>query len=372
MARLKPGVPLAQAKAGADVLYARLLQADLERLGPRSGRFRTAFLGKRLSLLPGGRGVSGLRDQSKTPLVMLMGMVGLVLLIACANVANLMLARASSRQREVALRLALGASRARLVGQLLVECLVLALAGGALGLAVSAWTAGLLLRALPIEAATRVLSPDPDLRVGLFALAVSLLTGVVFGLVPALQATRPDVAPTLKNESGTVVGGPGPFHFRKGLVVAQIALSLLLLIGAGLFARSLMNLRTLDPGFEPERLLAFSVDPSLNGHDPARRLALCKQIQDEIAAEPGVRSVSLAREALMTNSERSSNITVEGYEAKEDEDMNPLFNGVGPGFFSTLGMPLLAGRELDDGDVLERPKVAVVNERFARYFFGDQ
>ncbi|PYQ20371.1 MAG: hypothetical protein DMF81_18815 [Acidobacteria bacterium] len=331
-----------------------------------------AFLGKRLSLLPGGRGVSGLRDQSKTPLVMLMGMVGLVLLIACANVANLMLARASSRQREVALRLALGASRARLVRQLLVECLVLALAGGALGLAVSAWTAGLLLRALPIEAATRVLSPDPDLRVGLFALAVSLLTGIVFGLVPALQATRPDVAPTLKNESGTVVGGPGPFHFRKGLVVAQIALSLLLLIGAGLFTRSLMNLRRLDPGFEPQRLLAFAVDPALSGYGLERRQALFKQIREEIGSEPGVRSVSMADVALMTNSDESHTVSVEGYEPKEGENMNPDFNGVGPEFFATLGIPLLAGRDFTDADRLGAAKVAVVNEAFAHYFFGDK
>ena len=217
-----------------------------------------------------------------------------------------------------------------------------------------------------------MLTAEPDLRVGLFALGLSLFTGLAFGLAPAFQSTRPALAPTLKSEGGAVIGGAVPFRFRKGLVVAQVALSLLLLIGAGLFARSLMNLRTLDPGFEAERLLAFSVDPSLNGHDLARRLALYKQIQDEIAVEPGVRSISLAREALMTNSEWSSNITVEGYEAKEDEDMNPGFNGVGPGFFSTLGMPLLAGREFDDGDVLERPKVAVVNERFARYFFGDQ
>jgi predicted permease len=372
MARLKPGVSVEQAKASVNVLYGQLLLEDLARIETKSQRFRTEFPKKRLELLPGGRGVSGLRDQSKTPLLMLMGMVGLVLLIACANVANLLLARASSRQKEIALRLALGASRGRLVRQLLVECVLLALAGGALGIAFSVWTADLLLRALPFEGAARVLSPDPDLRVGLFALVLSVLTGVVFGLVPALQSTRPDLAPTLKNESGTLMGGSAPFRFRKGLVVAQVALSLLLLIGAGLFTRSLMNLRQLDPGFEPQKLLALSVDPSLNGYPLERRLALLEQIQDDIAAEPGVRSVSLAEGALMTDSHNSSTVTVEGYEPKDGENLNPDLNAVGTQFFSTLGIPLLAGRDFTDADRTGAPKVAIVNETFARYFFGDK
>jgi predicted permease len=372
IARLKPGVSAGQAEAAVNVLYSQLLQEDLQRLGTRTESFRTAFLKKRLALLPGGRGVSGLRDQSKTPLLMLMGMVGLVLLIACANVANLLLARASSRQKEVALRLALGASRGRLVRQLLVECVVLALAGGGLGIAFSMWTADLLLRALPYEGAARVLSPEPDLRVGLFALVLSILTGVVFGLVPALQTTRPNLAPTLKNESGTLMGGSAPFRFRKGLVVAQVALSLLLLIGAGLFTRSLLNLRQLDPGFEPQKLLAFTVDPSLNGYPMERRLALLEQIQDDIAAEPGVRSVTLAEVALMTDSHNSSTVTVEGYEPKDGEDMNPDLNAVGTEFFSTLGIPLVAGRDFADADRAGAPKVAIVNETFARYFFGDK
>jgi predicted permease len=372
MARLKPGVSPEQARASVNVLYGQLLREDLARLESKSERFRTEFAKKSLELLPGGRGVSGLRDQSKTPLLMLMGMVGLVLLIACANVANLLLARASSRQKEIALRLALGASRGRLVRQLLVECVVLSLAGGVLGIAVSMWTADLLLRAMPFEGAARVLSADPDLRVGLFALTLSVLTGVVFGLVPALQSTRPDLAPTLKNESGTLMGGSAPFRFRKGLVVAQVALSLLLLIGAGLFTRSLMNLRQLDPGFAPQRLLAFSVDPSLNGYPLERRLALLEQIQDDIAAEPGVRSVSLAEEALMTDSHNSSTVSVEGYEPKDGENVNPDLNAVGTQFFSTLGIPFLAGRDFTDADGTGAPKVAVVNETFARYFFGDK
>ena len=372
MARLKDGLTRDEAAARANVLYSQLLQEDAQRIETKSERFRTAFLKKRLELLPGGRGISGLRDQSKTPLLLLMGMVGLVLLIACANVANLLLARASSRQKEVALRLALGASRARLVRQLLMECLVLAVAGGMLGIAISLWTADLLLRALPFEAAARVLSPDPDLRVALFALTLSLATGVVFGLVPALQSTRPDLAPTLKNESGTLMGGSAPFRFRKGLVVAQVALSLLLLIGAGLFTRSLMNLRHLNPGFEPQHVIAFSVDPSLSGYEPERRLTFFKDVQEEVAAEPGVRSVSMAEVPLMTNSDMSHTVSVDGYEAKEGENMNPNFNEVGPGFFATMGIPLLAGRDFIEMDRIGSHRVAIVNESFARYFFGDK
>ncbi|MFI5182888.1 MAG: ABC transporter permease, partial [Vicinamibacteria bacterium] len=277
VARLKDGVSLEQAQAEANVLYRQLLQEDGEHLQTKSERFRTAFLQKQLRLLPGGRGTSGLRDQSKSPLLVLMGMVGLVLLIACANVANLLLARASARQKEIALRLALGASRGRLVRQLLVESLVLAAVGGALGIAFASWTGDLLLSALPFEQAPLVFTAQPDIRIGAFALGLSLLTALLFGLAPALQSTRLELAHTLKNEAASLLGGSAPFRFRKGLVVAQVALSLLLLIGAGLFTRSLVNLSALNPGFEPERLLTFAVNPSLNDYSPERRLAVLKQ-----------------------------------------------------------------------------------------------
>jgi predicted permease len=372
MARLKDGVSVAQATASVNVLYGQLLREDLATVKTPSDRFRIAFLQKRLVLDPGGRGTSGLRDNARTPLLVLMGMVGLVLLIACANVANLLMARASSRQKEIAVRLALGASRGRLVRQLLVESVVFSLAGGALGIAFAAWTGTLLLRALPTEQTARVLTADPDLRVTLFALALAVVTGTLFGLAPALQSTRPQLARTLKSETAAVMGGTAPFRFRKGLVVAQVALSLLLLIGAGLFTRSLGNLRSLNPGFEPERLLAFSVNPALNGYDLARRLDLFKRLQDDFAAEPGVKAVSLAEEPLMTDSNSSSTIKVEGYEAKDEEDMNPNFNSVAPGFFTTLGIPLLSGHDFTDGDLPAAPKVAVVNEAFARYFYQNE
>ncbi len=372
MARLEDGVSRAEASAAANLVYAQLLQEDWAHIQGGSDSFKERFFKKTLSLLPGGRGTSGLRDQSGTPLLVLMGMVGLVLLIACANVASLLLTRAASRQKETAVRLALGASRMRLVRLQLVESVMLSLAGGLVGLQLAYWVGEALIRALPYDDATRTLSAAPDLRVGLFTLALAVVTGVGFGLVPALRASQSDLAPTLKGEAAAVVGGSGHFRLRRGLVVAQVALSLLLLIGAGLFTRSLMNLRGLDPGFEPDRLFAFDVDPSRSGQGFEQRVATLRRIQEELAAEPGVASASAAAVTLMSNSNSSSTVRVDGYEAKEGEDMNPNFNYVAPGFFETLGLPLVAGRDLTETDVLGAPQVAVVNEVFAAYFFKKQ
>jgi predicted permease len=372
MARLKDGVSREQALASANVVYSQLLQEDLAHVNAPSETFKQRFLKKSLVLMPGGRGISGLRDQSGTPLVVLMGFVGVVLLIACANVASLLLTRASSRQKEIAVRLALGASRSRLIRLHLVESVALSIAGGLAGLQLAYWVGEALIRALPFQDATRTLSAAPDWRIGLFTLAVAVVTGVGFGLVPAFRASQTALAPALKNEATSVVGGAGHFMLRKGLVVAQVALSLLLLVGAGLFTRSLMNLRALDPGFEAERLFAFSVDPSLSGQDYPQRVATFQRIESELAGEPGVASVGAAEVALLTNSNSSSTVRVEGYEPKEGEDMNPNFNFVSPGFFSTLAMPIVAGRDLDESDVEKSPRVAVVNEVFARYFYKDQ
>ena len=369
MARLEDGVSLDEARVATNVLYRQLLRTDLDQLETRSESFRTRFAQKEIILVPGGRGTSSLREQSRTPLLVLMGMVALVLLIACANVANLLLARAMSRRKEIALRVALGASRARLVRQLVTESMLLAFAGGAAGILFASWTGELLIRSLPNPYVTEVFSADPDLRVGLFAFLVSSVTGLLFGLAPAIQSTRPDIGATLKNESGTLSGRFASARFRRGLVVAQIALSLLLLIGAGLFVRSLVNLTAIDPGFRPQKLLTFTVDPSLNGYDLDRRRAILRQLREEIASEPGVISVSLAEVALMTSVTASSTVRVEGYESQEGEDMNPGLNEVGPGFFSTTGIPLVAGREFSEADVAGAPRVAIVNEAFVRYFF---
>jgi putative ABC transport system permease protein len=371
MARLKDGVSPTEASAAANLVYAQLLQEDWAHIQGGSESFKERFLKKQLALMPGGRGTSGLRDESGTPLLVLMGMVGLVLLIACANVASLLLTRASSRQKETAVRLALGAGRARLLRLHLIESVVLSLAGGLVGLQLAYWVGEALIRALPYTDAARTLSAAPDARVGLFTLGLAVLTGVGFGLVPALRATQADLTPALKSEAAAVVGGGG-FRLRKGLVVAQVALSLLLLIGAGLFTRSLMNLRALDPGFKPDRLFAFQIDPARSGQDFTQRVATLRRIQEELVAEPGVGSASAGAVALMSGNNWSSSVRVEGYESKEGEDMNPQFNYVAPGFFETLGLPLVAGRDLAETDVLGAPQVAVVNEVFATYFFKDQ
>jgi predicted permease len=367
--RLKDGDSREQAEGALNVVYRRLLPEDLAQMGSADERFRSRFLAKHLDVLPGYRGISGLRRDFSTPLVILMSMVGLVLLIACANVANLLVARATTRQHELAIRLAMGASRRQIVRQLVVESLLLSLMGGIAGLLFASWTGDLLLRALPFEGAARALSAAPDLRVMTFALAVSLATGVLFGLLPALQATRPSLSGTLKEESGRVVGGSS-VRVRKLLVVAQVALSLLLLVGAGLFARSLYNLRHLDPGFDTESLLTFSIDPTLNGHDQPGTHALFRLIRDDLASLPQVRSVSMAANGALTGNFMIMTVKVDGYESREDEDLNPHANFVGPGYFATMETPLLEGREFTDLDEAKgAPRVAVVNETFARYFF---
>jgi predicted permease len=370
MARLKPGVSASQAEAAMNVVYRQINEQEIQEIQTASQSFRQRFVEKHLFLRAGQKGRSDLRNQFSTPILVLMGMVGLVLLIACANVANLLLARGAARQKEVAIRLALGASRGAIVRQRLVESLVLSAAGAALGLAVSWWTGALLLKMLPFDEAARTLSATPDVRVTAFALGAAVLTAILFGLAPALQSTRPALTTTLKDESGSVVGGTGHARFRKGLVVAQVGLSVLLLAGAGLFARSLYNLKTLNPGFVADQLLGFTIDPSLNGYSRERSVALFQQLEEALAQLPDVRSATASVIALMTDSNWSSTVRVEGYKSKEGEDMNPAVNAVGPGFFSTMGQPLVKGREFTVKDVSGAPRVAIINETMATYFFG--
>jgi predicted permease len=270
----------------------------------------------------------------------------------------------------VAIRLALGASRGAIIRQRLIESLVLSAAGAVLGLAFAWWTGALLLKTLPFEEAARTMTAVPDARVTAFAMSVACLTALLFGLAPALQSTRPVLTSTLKDEAGSVIGGTGHALFRKGLVVAQVGLSVLLLAGAGLFARSLYNLKTLDPGFQTDQLLGLSIDPSLNGYPRERALAIFRQLEEQLGALPGVRSATASVISLITDSNWSSTVKVEGYQSKEGEDMNPDFNGVGPGFFATMGQPLISGREFTVKDVDGAPKVAIINETMAKQYFG--
>ncbi|MCL4822390.1 MAG: ABC transporter permease [Vicinamibacteria bacterium] len=370
-ARLKPGLAAERAQAGLDVLSAAIVAEDVKLYPDAPERFRTRFLAKRFQLRPGAQGLSGLRAQFGTPLLVLMGMVALVLLIACANVANLLLARGAARGREVAIRLALGAGRRHLARQLLVESALLAAAGGALGLVLAGWTGEALLAALPGEQAARALVATPDARVVGFALGLSLLTGLLFGLMPAWQATRPDLAATLKQETGAVVGG-GSVRLRKVLVAAQVALSLTLVAGAALFVRSLTNVIAQDPGYRTEGVIAFNVDPTLGGHQGLRAIQFFRTLREALLAEPGVSAVSASSSGLLTGNEWFSTVRVDGYVPKEGENMNPRLDAIGPAFFATLGQPLLAGREFDDRDGWAAPRVAVVDESFARYFFGGE
>ncbi|HEV2687479.1 MAG TPA: ABC transporter permease [Bryobacteraceae bacterium] len=373
VARLKPGVTVQQAEAGMNPLWYSLREMELGQMKHPSQRLQTEFMKTHLSLLDGAKGLSPLRHEFATPLVALMAMVGLVLLIACANVANLLLARGASRQREIAIRFALGASRLQVMRQMVTESLVLAAAGGVLGVALASWLAQLLLRALPAESHLQVaFSGRPDFRTLAFTLAVTAITGIVFGLAPAFQAAHSGIGLALKEQAGSVTGGGGQARFRKLLVAAQTGLSLLLMVGAGLFARSLYNLKSQNLGFRADHLLAFDVNPKLNGYNGPQILALYDRLLQAMGSEPGVRTVACSRLGLMSGNNSGSNITVAGYHDKEGEDMTPRRNEVSPGYFSALGVQLIAGREFTAADAQGSPKVAIVNEKFERYFFGNE
>ena len=381
--RLKPGVTAEQAKASLQPYFHGILEMEVkqEAFNNASAEVREKFLKNIIDVLPGSQGRSYLRRQATTPLWILMAITAAVLLIACANVASLLIARATARQREIAIRLAMGAGRGRIVSQLLVESLLLSITGGALGLALAVWIDRLLIAFLPQSTSGLKLSAAPDLRILLFTFGVAVLTGVFFGLAPALQCTQPNVAPTLKDQVGGIVGGSGSHvRFRKALVAAQVTLSLLLLIGAGLFIRSLRNLRDLGPGFSAQNLVAFNIDPTLSGYTADRTKIFYPQLSDQISAIPGVRSVGLASMRILEDNEWDNWVTIEGYHPKANETPDPFMNSIGPGYFATLGVPFLAGRDFtpkDTGTVQHGPKpdqtqprVVTVNEKFAKRYFG--
>jgi predicted permease len=297
-----------------------------------------------------------------------MAMVGTLLLIACGNVANLLVARAATRQREISIRLSLGASKSAIFRLLLIESLLLSLVGGGLGLLVASWTGSLLLRFLPFENVGQVFSTAPDGRILLFTLGLSVITALVFGSLPALQIAKPDVISTLKNEAASVIGS-SHVKLRKALVAAQISLSLLLLTGAGLFARSLYNLMQVSTGMRTDRVLSFSIDPSLGGYSDERARQLFLALQQAFGAAPGTQAVSASESPILANDNWMSTTRAEGYTAKDTENLNPDVNGVLPAFFSTMGIPLVTGREFTDRDSFGAPKVAIVNESFVKYFF---
>jgi predicted permease len=370
--RLKPGMTTAQVQAGLQPLFHQIIDGEVTMRAFRNATpfDKEQFLRMWLQVAPGGQGNTNLRRQYEKPLLVLMGVTGFVLLIACANLASLLTARAAARQREVAIRLAMGASRGRMIRQLLTESTLLSIGGGAAGILLAIAMVRGLLAFLPTSAIGYTLTASPDARMLTFTCGLALLTGIAFGLAPALQSTKPDIAPTLKEQAGNLAGGTG-VTLRKVLVAAQVMLSLLLLIGAGMFARSLSNLRNLNPGFQTGNLIEFGISPGSTGYDYARSRAFFRRTQERLYSIPGVRAVGAANIAVLTGNEWDNGITIEGYQAKAGEDMDPHFNAASPGYDEALGLHLLAGRWFTDRDGFDGPRVAVVNESFARHYFGN-
>jgi predicted permease len=369
MGRLKPGMSLQRASAGLAPLYSALLPDELPASSGWNDSEKAEFLAKKLILRNGARGRPQLLDGTGPQLTALMSMVGLVLLIACANVAGLLTARAAARQREIGVRLSLGASRARLIRQLVIESFLLSAAGALLGLLIASWTGVTLVRFAEESGIAHGLSSTLSPSVLAFACALALISVVLFGVAPSLRATRVELVSTLKEQAGALSSGIAHARLRQGLVVCQVALTLLLVTTAGAFARSLFNVKHIDLGLRTAQVLQFSVAPELNGYDQARSFAFFRELEDRIKALPGVVSLSGTQESLMTDSDRGSNVTVEGEPAALAGTRHVERNAVGPGHFSNLGIPLLKGREFTRADVTGGPKVAILNETMAKMFF---
>jgi predicted permease len=371
--RLEPGETVETSQAPLQTLFTQIRAHEMTLPGAKdwSPYLREQFMLGRLHVEAADIGYSAIRNDFSTALVVLMAMVGLVLLIACANVANLLIARGFARQKEVAVRMSLGASRGQLVGQLLVESLVLAIGGGLLGIALAVGLTRGLLALVPAGSAPLLVEPAPDLRILTFTSTLTVLTAVVFGLLPALGASRPDTWSTLKDTLGSVAGAGGSLFLRKGLVAVQVALSFLLLFGAGLFVRSLDNLRGTDPGVSLDNLLTFQISPALNGYDPPRTTIFYDALVDRIAAIPEVGAVGFAAVPILSGDEWDSTMSVEGHRAADGEDMQAFMNALSPGYFETMGIRFLEGRDFTRLDAREEANVAIVNEKFARHFFKD-
>ncbi len=368
--RLKPGVSIDQAKAGLQPLFHQIIDSEvlMPAFAKASSYSKSEFLKMWMDTLPASKGRSQLREQFSKPLLALMAIVALVLLIACSNLANLLIARASARQKEIALRLALGAGRGRLIRQLLVESILLSATGGVAGLCLAVFIDKALISFLPVGTTPMTLSGAPDWTVLGFTGAVSILTGVLFGLVPALQATRPELAPTLKDQASNVVGGTAVV-LRKGLVIAQVALSLLLLVGAGLFIQSLNKLKDLKPGFETIHLLKFQVEPALNGAPKPQVDSYYRQLLDRLRALPGVEAASTAVVPLLDDNEWDNWVTIEGYRPGAEERPDPHMQFTSTDFFRTMKIPIIRGRDFSERDLPNAEKVAIVNAKFVKRYY---
>ncbi len=370
-ARLKPGWTADTARAPIQTLFSqvRAYEMTLPAAAKWSAYDRDRFMKGKLLVTPAAIGYSPLRNNFSTALVVLMCMVGLVLLIACANVANLLIARGFMRQKEIAVRLSLGSPRSFLVRQLLVESLVLAAAGGIAGVGIAVALTRTLIALVPSQGRPLLISSHPDARILAFTGALTCVTGIVFGLMPALRASRTDPWTTLKDTMGSIAGTHGSLFLRKGLVTAQVALSFLLLFGAGLFVRSLQNLKTADTGVALDNLITFQLSPSLSGYDDERATLFYRQLLERVRSAPGVKSAAYAAVPILAGDEWDNSMSVEGHQAKDGEDMQAFMNSVSPGYFETMKIPLVEGRDFRVSDAKKEETVAIVNKRFADHFF---
>ena len=368
--RLKPTVAAGQAGARTNALFHELLK---EEAGSNvTPELENAISKLTIDVVPFAKGYSGLRHRYSRSLLMLTVVVGLVLLIACANVGNLLLARASGRQREIALRFAMGSSRARILRRLLTESLMLALLGGAMGLLLAQWAIDFLLVWISSRATPIPLDVPLDGRALAFTAGVSLLTALLFGFVPAHHATRVDLMSALRNQGAVLDPRHQGGRLRRILVVSQVAVSLLLLIGAGLFLRSLQNLRGLETGFRAEGVLLLELDPRGGGYTEEQLPNLYSELLQRIEAIAEVRSASLSIFGLFSNATMRSTLVVDNYIPQRDEVPRAQLDYVTPDYFDTVGIPLLLGRTFETEDREGAPLVAVANQAFARHFFQEQ
>ena len=365
--RLKSNVSPSQAEANLNIVFQQAIKGDYG--AALSSDDRNAIHDKHIKVVAGGGGISGLRGDYRIPLLLLMGIVALVLLIACVNVANLLLARASSRNREIAVRLAIGATQGRLLQQLLTESMLLGLLGGVTGSLLAIWGVRLLVELLGSDT---TLPLAPDWRVLAFTITISLLTGLLFGLVPALQTLKVRVTPALKNATRATPQSGARFTWGKGLIVGQVAVSLLVLFAAGLLVRSLQKLMTQSLGYSHDHLVIARLDPTGAGYSSQTMKLLAQQLVARLAAAPGVRAITYSTNGLFAGTESSDAIIVPGFSASSPRDRSALEDYVGPNYFGVVGIPILAGRDIEAQDTATASRVAVVNEAMARHYFAGQ
>jgi predicted permease len=368
VARMKDGVNITQANAALKVIYAALRDHDMALLNRVSAADRREFGRNTVELTPGGKGYSDLRATLINPLRFLTVMVGILLLIAIVNVANLMIARAAAREREMAVRLSVGAGRTALIRQLLIESLTVAFTGGLVGVTLAIMGTPVLTRLFSSNLSEASAKGQADWTVLAFTAALSVFSGIAFGLLPAWQSARTEVAGALKAD-GSLGHTGGRLWLRRALVAGQIGFSLLLVTAAILFTRSLQNLEHINLGFRTDHLVTFKVDPAEAGYSQARTKSFGPQLQKALISIPGVQNAAIATLALLENNNAGSNTTVEGYRPRVHADAEVRTNGVSARFFTTMQIPLLAGRAIDDADSLPTSKVAVVNETYAKHFF---